>query len=580
MSTIPANEVVSVNPGVLPAGGNALVLNGLMLSASTRVPIGSVQQFSSPTLVGDFFGPLSIEASMAATYFAGFDNSTVKPGNLLVAQYNSAPVSAYLRGGDLAASTTLTQLQGFSGTLSVTIDGVLKTASVNLAGSTSFTNAAEIIANTLGIEGVQAAAFTGSIATTTLTVTAFTAGEFSLAAGQVLNGAGVTAGTYILAQLTSTEAGGALGGTGTYSVNASQSVASESMTADSPAVQFDSVSGAFVILSGTTGASSTITFGSGAMATDLMLTQVLGAVLSQGADTATPAAFMNAIVQNVRNWASFFTTFNPDNSGIANRLAFAQWVSGQSDRFVYVVTDSDASPTVTVPATASLGGQVAALGYGSVSVNWQPSETNLAAFVSGAIASINFDQPGGRIAFAGRQQAGLTPGVTVQSVADNLTANGYSFYGAYATANANFIRYQNGFVSGAFEWLDNLVNAIWLANQFQLDLMTLLQNAFAIPYNQVGNAQIEAALSDTIQQGLSFGAYRSGIPVAGTQAAAVNAAAGGLNIAATLSVQGWYLFIGTASATVRQQRGSPPMTFFYTDGEAVQKLALSTLDLL
>lgn len=67
------------------------------------------------------------------------------------------------------------------------------------------------------------AVVTGSIATTTLTVTAVTSG--TLAIGSLLTGTGVTAGTYITAFGTGT------GGTGTYTVSASQTVASTTITA-------------------------------------------------------------------------------------------------------------------------------------------------------------------------------------------------------------------------------------------------------------------------------------------------------------------------------------------------------------
>jgi DNA-binding beta-propeller fold protein YncE len=65
--------------------------------------------------------------------------------------------------------------------------------------------------------------FTGSIAGTTLTVTAV--GNGPLLAGQTLSGAGIAGGTSITAQLT-----GTTGSTGTYSVSASQTIASEAMT--------------------------------------------------------------------------------------------------------------------------------------------------------------------------------------------------------------------------------------------------------------------------------------------------------------------------------------------------------------
>lgn len=70
----------------------------------------------------------------------------------------------------------------------------------------------------------SAAVVTGSISTTTLTVTAITSGV--LGVGQVLSGTGVTASTKITAQLT-----GPPGGAGTYTVDTSQTAASTTITA-------------------------------------------------------------------------------------------------------------------------------------------------------------------------------------------------------------------------------------------------------------------------------------------------------------------------------------------------------------
>jgi hypothetical protein len=69
------------------------------------------------------------------------------------------------------------------------------------------------------------ASFTGSISTTTLTVTAVSSG--TLIPGQALSGAGVSAGTVIQSQVS-----GTTGGVGTYSLNISQSIPSEAMTSN------------------------------------------------------------------------------------------------------------------------------------------------------------------------------------------------------------------------------------------------------------------------------------------------------------------------------------------------------------
>src|SRR5579883_1767550 len=106
MSTIPISQIVSVTPNVLNAGGDALVLNGLVLTNSTRVPIGTVASFPNDgESVSNFFGAASAEAATAAVYFLGFDNSNVKPGQILFAQYPQAAVAAYLQGGSVASLT-------------------------------------------------------------------------------------------------------------------------------------------------------------------------------------------------------------------------------------------------------------------------------------------------------------------------------------------------------------------------------------------------------------------------------------------------------------------------------------------
>ncbi|CAN7374155.1 DUF3383 domain-containing protein [Bradyrhizobium sp. LjRoot220] len=582
MSTIPVSEVVRVTPGVLPAGGSARTITGLVLTTNTRVPIGTVAAFSSPEAVGNYFGFDAAEYQNSLKYFAGFDGSNKRPASMLFVQYPLTNVAAYVRGGDVS-QLTLAQLQGFSGTLSVTIDGVLKTGSVNLSGATSFTNAAIIIANSLDIEGAVAATATGSIAGTVFTAASALTGTF--APGQRISGGTTAADTTILAQLT-----GPTGGLGTYTVSISQTVASATITAHAQAVAYDSVSGAFVINSGTAGASSTITYGSGAMATDLKLTSALGAVLSQGAAATTPSAFMGALVQGNRGFATFMLNFNPDVSGNDIRFAFAQWNGTQNSRFAYVAIDDDAAPTVSTPAAACLAQRIAAAEIDGTVCNWQPPASDLvnptvaidygslAAFVCGSAASIDFTQTDGRITFKFRKQSGLQVGVTDQTVFDNLVANGYNCYGAYADGDDTFTWYANGVVSGDFLWFDTYVNQMWLNGSFRNDLVTLAQNAKSIPYNAAGRATIEAALAGTINQGLSFGAYRSGVTLSPSQIADVNASAN-ISISDTLTAQGWYLFVGDADPTTRQARQSPPMTFYYVDGESVQEFDLASIAL-
>jgi hypothetical protein len=149
MTSIPASQLVNVIPGVLGAGGNPLSLNAIFLTADTAVPIGTVMPFSTLADVQDFFGATSVEAELAAIYFAGYDGATSLPSTLYFVQYNTANVGAYLRGGSLA-DMTLAELQALSGTIIVTIDGTAQTSTaINLSTATSFSNAAGIIQTAL-----------------------------------------------------------------------------------------------------------------------------------------------------------------------------------------------------------------------------------------------------------------------------------------------------------------------------------------------------------------------------------------------------------------------------------------------
>jgi hypothetical protein len=201
LNSIPASKYVSVIPGVLGAGGNALQLNGLFLDSTTRVPVGQVLSFASPASVLAYFGAGTPAYSAAQVYFAGFTNCTALPGAMLVTQFPTSSVAAYLRGGSLSG-VTLAQLQAFTGTIVIVVNGTSATSgTINLSSATSFSNAATIIQTaftappfTVTYDSVASAfVFTSSTAGTGSTVAFPTTGtlatELALtqAAGAVLS---------------------------------------------------------------------------------------------------------------------------------------------------------------------------------------------------------------------------------------------------------------------------------------------------------------------------------------------------------------------------------------------------------
>lgn len=495
-NSIPASQLVSVLPSVLGAGGSPIALNSVWLdnTGDTSIPIGTVQPFANLLAVQNWYGAGSAQAALAAIYFAGFIGCSQLPNVLYFAQYNTAAVAAYLRGGSVGG-LTLAQLQAINGTINITVNGTATgNVTVNLAAATSFSNAATIV-NT------------------------------------ALTGASVTSVT----------------------------------------CSYDALRTAFVFTSSTTGSASTIGYSTGTASAALYLTAATGAVTSQGAVAAVPATLMNNVINVTQNWCTFMTLAEPT---LTNKLAFAAWVNSQTSlQYMYVCFDSD-STALSANATGSFGYLTSS--YNGVMPVWNPSG-QVAAFICGTTASINFNQRNGRITYAYKGQAGLPADITNATQALNLVANGYNFYGTWATASQQFTNLYPGMISGKWAFADAYVNQVSLNSGFQNALMNLLTNSKSIPYNNPGYTQIASALNAPIQAALTFGSIQAGVPLSAAQAAAVNAAANA-TVAPTLNQVGWYLQVLPANAQTRGQRQSPPINFWYTDGGSIQQISMASID--
>lgn len=483
--SVPASKFVNIVPGVIGTGGNPLALNGVMLTDDTAIPIGTVKSFSSAADVSDFFGGTSTEYDLAATYFGGFENSTSKPGALHVAQFNTAAVAAYLRGGSVAG-LTLAQLQALSGVLTISVDGVALTSStITLTSATSFSAAAALIE------------------------------------------AGFTSG---------------------------------------PDCAYDSQRGAFVLTSGTTGAESTITFATGTLSAELKLTAATGAGTSQGADAATPAEFMEALVDLTQNWASLFTTWEPAD---ADKTLFADWFTSSGQRYLYI-------PWTSAAAISAFETLLYDNEYDGVyPVGPRPED---AAFVAGTNASIDFTRENGRIDIYYKRQSGLEAMVTDSATYEALTAGGRNFIVAVAPANDRFTVHVHGKMPGKWEWLDPYINQIYMNNQFQLSFLTLLMSANSIPHNEFGRELIRSAAQDPINEALFNGTIRTGIELSNQQKALINQQAG-QDISQQLYATGYYLQVLPATAQQRGLRRSGPVSFWYTDGGGVHYINMPSIDI-
>ena len=486
LASIPASEIVTVLPSVLGAGGTAMALNAVIISDDVKFV---AKEYSNADAVGNDYGTTSDKYKFAQIYFNGFTGSTVKPSALFISKYSAVDSAAKLTGASLR-SMSLDQLKAITGAISVTIDGVLATGTIDLSTATSFSNAATLIA------------------------TALTA-----------------------------------------------------------AVTFDTQLQSFVIASGTTGATSSISFATGAAAEALVLTELTGAQLDNvtTVDTATTA------MKRLTNYTLNLSTIVAETSTALTddiQKEIATWVSLQNHRY-WLVKYGEEPTALIANNTTNFAGWVAENNVADVTCVYGTLEH--AALCAGYAASLNFSELNGRTTMDFRSTSTLAPSVTDVDDANALESNGYAYYGAFATANDRFIFLRNSIVSGEFKWVDAYLNQIYFNSQLQLAQITGLVANKSIPYNEVGKSKVRASAQDPINEMLNFGGIQTGVALSEQQKSIINNEAG-VDAATIVFNQGYYLMIRDATAQVRAVRGSFPIKLWYTDGGSVHSINIASIN--
>lgn len=480
-NSIPASNIAAVYPAVIGGGGNPL---GLNTNLFVNDAVYQNFEYFNPDLVGQHYGQDSDVHNFATVYFNGFKGATTQPNSLFITTYNAADVAAKLTGGNVS-SLTNAELKLITGDLVLSIDGVEKTASIDLSSADSFSDAAALIATALTVPCV-----------------------------------------------------------------------------------YQSTTKSFVISSGTSGDGSSLSFATGEVATKLKLTQQTGAVLSNHTTKDTPTTATKNALKFSKNFVNFTYSRGVFDQDTLKEMAL--WVTKSLGRFKLTTWGLD--PIALTQTGASFGEWAVANTSGVVPIY---GELDKAAFFSGVSASINYAETNGRTTTMFRSQDGLIPEVDDESDAETLKKNGYSFYGAWATANNDFVMAGNGAITGDFEWIDNFDFQVFLTSQFQLAAMTMFQEQKQITYNADGVAIQRAYLQDPVDQGINFGGIRAGVELSNSQKFKVNQEAG-FDAASQLFTKGWALSVTVPNSQVRAERESFIIKFFYTDGSSMQRLEMTS----
>ena len=343
------------------------------------------------------------------------------------------------------------------------------------------------------------------------------------------------------------------------------------------AITYDVARNRFLLLSTLTGNSATSTDVSGTLASGVGLSQSSGAFIqTAGVAADTPASAMNRLVTQTTNWGSFSTAWA---AVIADRLAFAQWNSGQNFQYWYLGWDAEAASLVLNNA-ASFGAQVLAAPYQGTTPVYGTVAT--AAAFMGYAASINYNITNGRTTLAFRQfNAGTPATVSDLTSANALLSNGYTYIGAYANAANTYTIAYNGKTSGSFLWSDTYLDQIYLNRELQRANFETLLAYPSIPYNSDGYAELYQGALPVIDAAVTSGIIRAGVTLTQSQKQQINTAAG-RPISDVVQSRGWYYLIGDPAnvGQARQQRTSPAATLFWTDGGSVQQLNVNSVAII
>lgn len=343
-------------------------------------------------------------------------------------------------------------------------------------------------------------------------------------------------------------------------------------------VTYSSLTGAFTITSGTTGAVSEVSYASApASGTDLAAFMGLriddGAVLSAGMDALSVGEQMTAILSRTQNWVSFTTAWEEDAEEM---LEWAAWANSNYG-WLYVAYTTNAA-TSSADSSADPASVLKDSGNDHTTIIYGSLE--YAAFIMGVVASIAWQRINGTITAAFKAQSGLAPWVADETTAAILESKNCNYFGNFATRNAEFIFMYPGCLSASdYGFIDPYVNSVWLNNRLQVALMDGITSVGRVPYNTRGYTMIAAWMMDPINEARNNAAIEPGVVLSERQRSEVMNEAG-LDISGELWTQGYYIQVLDPGATVRAQRGSPIVSLWYTYGGAVQRIEVASTAIL
>lgn len=257
-------------------------------------------------------------------------------------------------------------------------------------------------------------------------------------------------------------------------------------------VVYDAVNGRFVFTSGTTGASSTVSFlTAGTTGVDIS-GQVAGLVSSNGAYVApglvAETALAAVVLFDNQFGAQWYNLFMPETV-LADDVSIVPFIDGGSTPHFYWVNTQDAS-VLTPGSTSNIGFVLQQLLAQHCA--WQYSSTSLYAVWSMAarIATVNYAGSLTCISLMYKTEPGVLPESLTDTQANAIDGYNGNVYVSYQFGSNTAIIEQGICPSGQF--IDTIIGADGLRLQIQANIFNLLAGTpTKIPQTDAGVALLE-----------------------------------------------------------------------------------------
>lgn len=273
---------------------------------------------------------------------------------------------------------------------------------------------------------------------------------------------------------------------------------------------WDAVYGRFIIRSGTTGASSTLTYGA-APASGTDISALLGLTAASGAGAPVGGVVAETALQCAQTLADFSTAWyslqfaSSVAINDANHILVAQFIEAASPNRIYGITTQNTA--VLDPAqTNDLASVLKSLNLSRTYIQYSSSSPYACASFFGRASTVDFRGSNTTITMMFKQEPGVAAETLPASIADALKKKNCNVFVNYDNDTAIL---QYGTMANGY-YFDEIHGTDWLQNYVQTSVYNLIYQAPKIPQTDPGSNKIAGAIDHAMKQAVVNGLVAPG----------------------------------------------------------------------